>query len=140
MAEFNGTVVDSKRGGIQRIVVDEREHEKIVHTDCPLSLTLDYRSRDLYWMDGCTYQIGTSKIDGSLYRLISRNGNNFFSHGSSVFQSHLYWTTYDDSKANVYCYNVLTNAEDKIHSWNRIILRDLQLVHSSNQPSGKLDF
>lgn len=128
---------DLDRHGIYRIPVDGSEDEKMVDTVCPNSLTLDYKSRDLYWLDGCNYQIGTSKLDGSDSHLIETSGNQMFSYGTSVIDSHIYWSTKSVDGSSVYCFERKSGVQTLIYSEKDTIIRDVQIVHHSNQLSRK---
>lgn len=134
MGDFNGPEMDSMRGGIHRILVDEQKNEKIIPTRCPHSFTIDYMSRDIFWNDGCTYQTKTCKLDGSSSRLLDI-GHSFFSYGTSVFKSRLCWIS--NNERSVFCSDVVNVDVKKIHTQGTI-MRDMQLVHPLNQPSGKL--
>lgn len=128
---------DLDRDGIYRIPVDGSEEQKMVESLCPDSLALDYGSRDLYWLDGCNYQIGTSKIDGSESQLITTSGNQMFPYGSSVIDSHIFWSTKDGDESFVSCFERRTAVQTQIYSESGTIIRDIQIVHPSNQLSRK---
>lgn len=128
---------DRKREGIYRVPMDgDKDDEKIIDTQCPDSLALDYKSRYLYWIDGCNYQLGTSKVDGTLDHLLRTGANRFFPYGCSVLKSHIYWTQAGDVSF-VYCFETKSAVEDEIYSQKNTIMRDIQIVHPSNQPSCK---
>lgn len=114
----------------------EKDEKMIVESKCPFSLTLDYTSRDLYWTDGCDYQIRTSKIDGSLNHQIRTESNSLFPYGSSILDSHLYWTQAGEV-STVNCFETRAAVQDQIYSQRNTIMRDIQIVHPSNQLSRK---
>lgn len=126
---------DSLRGGIYKITVDSKEEKKMIdNTMCPSSLSLDYSTRDLYWFDGCSFQLQTTKMDGSNRQVINTGSALYFSYGSSVYKSHFYWTEIVD----MYSFDIGKSVREKICSVpDGAILQDVHVVHPSNQPSGR---
>ena len=127
---------DLQRDGIYRIPLNGGKDEKIIDTECPFSLTLDYTSRYVYWLDGCNYQIGTSRIDGGSSRLLNTGSNNIFPYGSSVMDNHVFYTQ-AGAVSSVFCLETKTAVQDLIYSERSAAMQDVQVVHSSNQLSGK---
>lgn len=122
--------------GIYRMAVNGGEREKISDTLCPYSLTLDYATRDLYWLDSCTYQLETSKIDGSNFQHIETDDDNYFSYGVSVHDGNVYWTQTGPT-SYVDCYDMEAASQHRIYSVQNTVLQDIHIVDPSNQPSGK---
>ncbi len=120
----------------KRIPLNGSNEEKMIHTECPYSHALDYRSRDLYWLDGCNYHIGTSKIDGSLKHVIKTGENTYFPYGASMFENHIYWAETGET-STVYCTETKAFNPDVTYSARNLVFRDIQIVHFSNQPSSK---
>ena len=129
---------DLQRRGIYRIRIKDGQEVKIVgDIMCPYSLSLDYNSRDLYWTETCTYELRTSKIDGSNPETLPTGLNQFFAFGSSVYDGHVFWTQISD-QSTVDCYERKTDTNHRIYTMEETqILQDLQIVHTTLQPSSK---
>ncbi len=131
-------MADVGRRGIYRIRIRDGHQVKIVKDImCPYALSLDYNTRDLYWTETCTFQLKTSKIDGSDTQILPTVESQFFAHGSSVYQGHLYWTQISE-QSTIECHDRKTKSNNRIFTLEEsVILLDLQIVHSSLQPSSK---
>lgn len=123
--------------GIYRITIESGDMLRIRDTHCPYSLALDYSASDLYWLDGCTYQLETSKVDGSNFHHIQTGANNFFPYGTAVYDGHVYWTQAGVT-SSVDCYEVTSAQQNRVYSiTSSSFLEDIQIIHPLNQPPGK---
>lgn len=127
---------DLSREGIYKISLDDKEEVKVVTSMCPNNLAMDYSNGNLFWVDSCTYQLGTSKIDGSQDHIVQTGSNSFFSYGASVYDTHVFWIEAGET-SSVDCFEMVTSEQHRVYTTTGTITRDIQIVHSSNQPSRK---
>lgn len=116
--------------------MNNEEEEKLITSTCPHSIALDYTNGNIFWIDNCNYQLGTSKIDGSLDHFVPTGSNSYFSYGASVYNTHVYWIEAGETSI-VDCFEMETSTQNRIYAITGTITRDIQIVHSSNQPSCK---
>ena len=103
---------------------------------CVTTMTVDYTSHTIYWIDQCTFQIQSLRLDAdSSTHSLTLDPSIFFPTGLSVFQDVLYWTAWSGVfKAN----QSDDNPEmELIFSTGSTRPTGLRVVHPSQQPSGK---
>ena len=131
-------IADTKKNGIYRYNANTGEELDIISDlQCPDSLSIDYSTRELYWLDRCNFQMETSKIDGSNHAILRTAGTNQFSYGASVYDSHIYYLQNHGNFAHVDCYNRKLDENHRIYSMNDLLLHDIQFVSEDLQPSSE---
>ena len=105
---------------------------------CPGTVTLEHRTRSVYWSDVCTFEIQASKIDGSDHSVVVgaqlNTGLVQFSFGLGHYQNTIYWT----QQRKLVKYDIsLKDRQTLFNSSQAQPLNGLQVVHPSKQPSGK---
>ena len=124
-------------GGIYRIPVNgtEGSANHIVNMDCSYSMTLSFKTGDIYSLDSCFNNVKSSKIDGSHVELVIPNIGVGFAYGSSMFGDKLFWSQVSDGSSVKY-FDMNTTTSHDIFQRSTDIFTDVTVVHSSNQPSG----
>ena len=124
-------------GGIYRIPVNgtEGRADRIVDMLCPYSMTLSFKTGDIYALDSCFNYVKSSKIDGSHLELVIPNIGVGFVYGSSMFGDKLFWCQVSDGSSVKY-FDMNTTTNHDIFQTSTDIFTDVTVVHSSNQPSG----
>ena len=124
-----------------RITSDGNQQTTVRSGLCSSTTTLDHLSSRLYWIDECGYKIEESLLDGlSPHTVVGgiSNGNGIdFSRGLAQYHK----TCFATQKNHVYNYSFQAQGEanNLLYSVSEsMTLGGLQVVHSSQQPSGKL--
>ena len=121
---------------IEKASLDGLNRTVIHSTDLtwPNALTIDYENQDLYWADAMLDKLETSKVDGSIRRLLLDRS---ILHPFSItfFEGYLYWTDW--------ILNAILAAPVNSPNQNRHILIQLQddpmgieIVSRDRQPKG----
>ena len=124
-------------GGIYRIPVNgtEGRANHIVDINCPYSMTLNFKTGDIYTLDSCSNFMKSSKIDGSHQEMVIPNIGYGFVYGSSVFGDKLFWSQVSGGSTVKY-FDMNTTTSHDIFQRVTDIFTDITAVHSSSQPSG----
>ena len=67
----------------------------------PIGLTIDYSSQTLYWIDGRTFRIERSSVDGSNRRTVTTLGN-ILPWGMVFYNGNLYWGDRTNGSRTIY--------------------------------------
>lgn len=130
---------DQERTGIYSIPVSGEGEQKEVLSDvlCPYTMTLNYKTGNIYAMDTCSQVFKSSRIDGSNNRVIFDNSLHGFVLGSSMFEDKLFWTQSTTVSSVKYLDMNGSSTSEEVLLQTRGIYNDLVVVHPSNQPSGR---
>ena len=128
---------DSTSRSIEMVSV-QGDSRSTFHTniDCANALTIDYASHIIYWIDQCTFEIESLRLDGdSMTHSFPLNSIIFFSSGVTIYENTLYWA----GGSGIFSANrsESENPEIKhIFITSNTRATGIQVVHPSQQPSG----
>lgn len=130
---------DRERNGIYRISVNGTgEQNEILSELCPHSLTLSYKTGNVYTLDSCSTNLKSSRIDGSNRKVLLSHIGYGFVYGSSMFENKLYWSQSSGEVSIVKSLNMSGSVSQGVFESKRRgeLFNDMMVVHPSNQPSG----
>ncbi|XP_071133750.1 low-density lipoprotein receptor-related protein 4-like isoform X1 [Mytilus edulis] len=81
---------------IERCGLDGKDRETIVeNVGEPISLTIDYKVKRIYWLDRLRSEIKSAKFDGSSIKTVMKNSNYLSEvYGIAIHKDKVYWTNW----------------------------------------------
>lgn len=122
-------------GTIEKAWMDGNNRTSFVHTDVqwPISLTLDFFTRRLYWSDVFSDKIEHIDLDGKNRKVIKQATP--YPYGIAVFNDLLFWTETDAMEVLVKSYNLVNKTEEKLGTENPSLYA---LKVYNNEAQGKI--
>lgn len=119
-------------GSIERAWMDGNNQTSFVNKDVywPISLTLDFFTRRLYWADVFNDKIERIDLDGSNREVIKRSTP--FPYGIAIYNDLLFWTENDAMEVLVKSYNLVNKSQETLGYENPPLLT-LKVYNSEAQ-------
>lgn len=119
-------------GSIERAWMDGNNQTSFVNKDVywPISLTLDFFTRRLYWADVFNDKIERIDLDGSNREVIKRSTP--FPYGIAIYNDLLFWTENDAMEVLVKSYNLVNKSQETLGHENPPLLT-LKVYNSEAQ-------
>lgn len=119
-------------GSIERAWMDGNNQTSFVNKDVhwPISLTLDFFTRRLYWADVFNDKIERIDLDGSNREVIKRSTP--FPYGIAIYNDLLFWTENDAMEVLVKSYNLVNKTQETLGHENPPLLT-LKVYNSEAQ-------
>jgi hypothetical protein len=103
---------------------------------CPSAMSIDYAAHRLYWIDQCTYEIETLRLDGdSSTHSFPLNTIIFFAAGLTVYDGVFYWASSSGISGAAMVGD--SSETQAIYTTSGTRATGIQVVHPSRQPGGK---
>lgn len=119
-------------GSIEKAWMDGNNKTTFVSSDIhwPMSLTLDFFTRRLYWSDVYTDKIERIDLDGSNREVIKQSTP--FPYGIAIYNDLLFWTETDTMQVLVKSYDLINKSQETLGIENPPLLT-LKLYNSEAQ-------
>jgi len=107
-------VTTGSSGSIERAWMDGNNRTSFVSTDVkwPISLTLDFFTRRLYWSDVFNDRIERIDLDGSKREVIKKSTP--YPYGIAIYNDLLFWTETDSMQVLVKSYNLGNKSQETL--------------------------
>lgn len=119
-------------GSIERAWMDGNNETSFVNKDVywPISLTLDFFTRRLYWADVFNDKIERIDLDGNNREVIKQSTP--FPYGIAIYNDLLFWTETDAMEVLVKSYNLVNKSQETLGHENPPLLT-LKVYNSESQ-------